>query len=193
MNPIPAKPILTIGATLILKAEKENANRLPSHHHETHRDSIKSYEIARPAPLMLNGCFPGKNTMPIWLVLLLGNQTQTPQIQPQLTFKTITYSSFHDKTGPIYADVAFPTNKSALPLLVVMHGYSGNRSAVGPDIRELATKGVFAVAPDMRGCGNSSGKWDSGGLDVHDILDCVLVSIQSFPTNIDSKNLNIVG
>jgi pimeloyl-ACP methyl ester carboxylesterase len=74
-----------------------------------------------------------------------------------------------------------------------MHGYSGSRKDVTCDVVELAGKGVVAVAPDMRGRGGSAGKWDSGGLDVHDILDGVLKAVESYPEEIDARNLNIVG
>jgi pimeloyl-ACP methyl ester carboxylesterase len=45
----------------------------------------------------------------------------------------------------------------------------------------------------MRGRGQSAGKWDSGGLDVHDILDAVLEAVRLYPTEVDAANLNIVG
>jgi len=106
---------------------------------------------------------------------------------------TFAYTSSIDGTAPLLADAAFVADGRPKPLLVVMHGYSGARDAVAQDIRELAARGVVALAPDMRVRGGSAGAWDSGGLDVHDILDAVLAAVARFPAEIDAHNLNIVG
>jgi pimeloyl-ACP methyl ester carboxylesterase len=113
--------------------------------------------------------------------------------KPTPTFATFEYASRVDGTKPLKADIGYVADGKVKPLLVVMHGYSGSRKAVALDVKELATRGVFAVAADMRGCGDSAGKWDSGGLDVHDIADAVLTAIDKYPKEIDARNLNIVG
>lgn len=107
--------------------------------------------------------------------------------------ETIEFSSSVDGTGLQLADVAFVDDAARKPLLVVMHGYGGGRGAVALDVDELAAQGVVAVAPDMRGKGGSAGVWDSGGLDVHDIVDALLAAIRRFPEQIDASNINIVG
>ena len=109
------------------------------------------------------------------------------------TFATFDYASSVDGTKPLNADVCFNADAKPKPLILVMHGYSGSRKDVSFDLRELAPQGVFAVAPDMRGRGGSAGNWDSGGLDVHDILDAVLEVIKRYPKEIDAKNLNVIG
>ena len=110
-----------------------------------------------------------------------------------MKIELLEYASSVDGAKPLLADVAFVPDGRPKPLLIVMHGYAGDRRAVGKDIRELAARGVVAVAPDMRGVGGSAGKWDSGGLDVHDILDAALAALQKYPGEIDARNLNIVG
>jgi pimeloyl-ACP methyl ester carboxylesterase len=107
----------------------------------------------------------------------------------------LTYESSVDKTSPLHVEIAYVPETPARrkPLIVVMHGYGGSKQDVAQDIRQLAAKGVFAVAPDMRGAGNSGGKFDSGGLEVHDILDAVLFVLKKYPNEIDGRNLNIVG
>ncbi|MCE9590948.1 MAG: prolyl oligopeptidase family serine peptidase [Planctomycetes bacterium] len=107
--------------------------------------------------------------------------------------ETIEYRSSADGTGPLYADVAFIDDGVRRPLLAVMHGYGGSRGAVSLDVDELAAQGVVAVAPDMRGRGGSGGEWDSGGLDIHDIVDALLAAVKQFPDQIDAANINIVG
>jgi len=113
--------------------------------------------------------------------------------EPAVKKDVLTYASSADGAKPLYADVEYVADGKKKPLLVVMHGYRGSRKAVALDVTELAARGVFAVAPDMRGCGDSGGKWDSGGLDVHDILDAVLAAVKKYPQEIDAGNLNIVG
>jgi dienelactone hydrolase len=107
--------------------------------------------------------------------------------------ETINYTSSHDKTGPLNADVVFNSDGKPKPLLVVMHGYNGSRKDVNADIHDFGAKGLFAIAPDMRGTGGSAGKFDSGGVEIHDILDAVLAALKKYPEEIDAKNLNIVG
>jgi len=110
-----------------------------------------------------------------------------------LETQLLEYTSSVDGVGPLKADATFVADGRRKPLLVIMHGYSQGRSAVSADAMSLARRGVFALAPDMRGRGDSAGDWDSGGLDVHDILDAVLAAVRRWPREIDAANLNIVG
>ena len=114
-------------------------------------------------------------------------------IQDTVLIQELVYASSYDRTQPLLADVALVPDGRAKPLLVAMHGYGGGREAVMQDIQELAQRGVVALAPDMRGRGGSAGRWDSGGLDVHDILDAVLAALARHPDEIDARNLSIVG
>lgn len=107
--------------------------------------------------------------------------------------ETFKYTSSADGTGPLLADAALVPDGKAKPVLAVMHGYGGAKGDVTQDLRELAARGVVAVAPDMRGRGGSAGRWDSGGLDVHDILDAVLETARRYPGEVDARNLNVVG
>ncbi len=112
---------------------------------------------------------------------------------PATVFRTVRYQSSVDGTNPLLMDVCFKSSAKHIPLVVVMHGYSGGRDAVRADIVRLAQKGLFAVAPDMRGRGGSAGRWDSGGLDVMDIRDAVRHCLRYFPGWIDDSNLNVLG
>ncbi|PIU60350.1 MAG: hypothetical protein COS85_24910 [Armatimonadetes bacterium CG07_land_8_20_14_0_80_59_28] len=110
-----------------------------------------------------------------------------------MTIDEIPCASSVDGTAPLVADAAYTPNGTPKPLVAVMHGYSGGRTAVAKDLRDFAARGLFAIAPDMRGRGDSAGKWDSGGLDVHDIVDGILAAIREFPREIDANNISIVG
>jgi len=105
----------------------------------------------------------------------------------------LVYASSVDAVSPLYADMAWIADGRRKPLLAVMHGFGGGRDSVSQDIQELASVGMFCVAPDMRGRGDSSGEWDAGGLDVHDIVDSLLAAIRKQPDEIDRTNINIVG
>lgn len=107
--------------------------------------------------------------------------------------RLLRYYSSVDGTKPLLMDVCFKPSRRKLPLIVVMHGYSGSRDAVRPDIVRLAKKGLFAIAPDMRGRGGSAGRWDSGGLDVMDIHDAVQFCLKKFADRIDASDLNVIG
>lgn len=106
---------------------------------------------------------------------------------------TIQYSSSFDGTQPLLADVRFAPNGLKKPVVLIMHGYSGDRKACRLDLEELSQRGVVAITPDMRGRGGSAGTWDSGGLDVHDAVDAALAAIREFPDEADASNINIVG
>ena len=110
-----------------------------------------------------------------------------------LVTKTLHYHSRADGAGPLYADYCYRDDGKAKPLLLVMHGYSGNRTAVAADIRALAQHGVVAVAPDMRGGGESAGRWDSGGLDVYDAVDAMFAVHAEIPAQVDAGKWHIVG
>jgi pimeloyl-ACP methyl ester carboxylesterase len=114
-------------------------------------------------------------------------------MRQSLTRQTISYASSADGAGPLLADAVLVPDGRAKPLLAVMHGYGGSKGNVARDVLALAPKGVVALAPDMRGKGKSAGRWDSGGLDVLDILDAVLAAVRAFPGEVDARNLNIVG
>jgi len=106
---------------------------------------------------------------------------------------TYRYKSSVDGTKPLLVDVCYKPARKQIPLIVVMHGYGGGRDPVRPDLIRLAGKGLFAIAPDMRGRGGSAGEFDSGGLDVMDIYDAVQFCCRKFARQIDESNLNIIG
>lgn len=107
--------------------------------------------------------------------------------------ETLEYASALDGTAPLYADLAYEQDGGKRPLVVVMHGYSGNRAHVRATAQRMAGKGVAALAPDMRGCGQSAGRFDSGGLQIMDIYDAIQVVLRRYPALVDESNINIIG
>ena len=107
--------------------------------------------------------------------------------------ETLQHASSVDGTKPLMFDVCFKPTRRKLPLIVVLHGYSGQKEHCRPDILRLAGKGLFAVAPDIRGRGASAGRFDSCGLDVMDVYDAVQVCCRQFARQVDATNLNVIG
>ncbi len=95
--------------------------------------------------------------------------------------------------APLKGEVRYPASGGKLPLVVVMHGYSGTVSAVVPKMERLAQRGVFAVGVQMRGRGGSAGTPDSGGLEILDIYDAVQYVLGHFADRIDPLNVNLWG
>ena len=107
--------------------------------------------------------------------------------------ETLQHTSSVDGTKPLMFDVCFKPTRRKLPLIVVLHGYSGQKEHCRPDILRLAGKGLFAVAPDIRGRGASAGRFDSCGRDVMDVYDAVQVCCRQFARQVDATNLNVIG
>jgi pimeloyl-ACP methyl ester carboxylesterase len=135
---------------------------------------------------------PGIQTLAFIASALLSVQAMS-QTTNELPVATFHYASSVDGTVPLFADVCYRKDGKPKPVIAVMHGFSGRRDNVAKDIRDLAALGLVAVAPDMRGRGQSAGRFDSGGLDVHDIVDALLVTARKFPAEVDARNINIVG
>ena len=112
---------------------------------------------------------------------------------PVLHNETFAYHSSVDGTGPLYADIAFIPDGKLKPLLVVMHGYHNPRQAVALDVQQLAALGVVALAPDMRGQGDSAGRFDSGAVEIHDIVDAISHAVSAYKGVVDPDNINLVG
>jgi pimeloyl-ACP methyl ester carboxylesterase len=106
---------------------------------------------------------------------------------------TFQYDSRADDTAGLLADACYQDDGQKKPIVLIMHGYKGGRKNVSQDLSDLAGRGLFTVAPDMRGRGDSPGRWDSGGLDVHDAVDAALAAACRYPEQADPDNLNIVG
>lgn len=83
---------------------------------------------------------------------------------------TVTVDSW-DGT-PLVADLYVPGDgEGPYPSLVFMHGSGGNRSDYRPEALAAARAGYVALAPDMRGFGDSGGEWSvNGPKEVADVL-----------------------
>jgi len=116
--------------------------------------------------------------------------------KPTIAEETLAYSNPVDGTGPLNLFVAYPCVERALPLLVVMHGYSrgADRTTVAGVVRRFAREhGVMAAGLDLRGRPGSAGRRDSGGREVSDIHAACKFLVAHFGRRLDPEDLGILG
>lgn len=106
---------------------------------------------------------------------------------------TLTYASRIDGLGPLHADVVFRADGRPKPLTAVLHGFHCTRGHVAADCEALARLGLFCVAPDMRGHGDSAGTHDCGALQICDLVDALREAAAAFPAECDRARINAVG
>lgn len=88
--------------------------------------------------------------------------------QPELTLYTISLPA----PGPA-------------PLLLRMHGWHGTVKAYHPDNVDSAIAGIFnEIHPEMRGRGDSGGRPDANGWELHDAVDALAAHAARFPTTV---------
>ncbi|MFQ6097376.1 MAG: prolyl oligopeptidase family serine peptidase [Armatimonadota bacterium] len=106
----------------------------------------------------------------------------------------IEYHSSIDDLGPLYATVAYDRLRAGLPLCVVMHGgYAGSRERLRADVERLAHRGLFVVAPSIRGRDDSAGEPDFFGRECHDVWDVIGAVRARFGQAIAPEHVSIVG
>ncbi len=104
-----------------------------------------------------------------------------------------TFTSSLDNTGPLFAAAVYKKDAQKLPLMVVQHGYGGNRGNVAFSARRMAARGYFCVCIDTRGNGGSAGKQDDGGIEIMDIYDGIQAATQKYGDKLDLAKASIVG
>jgi pimeloyl-ACP methyl ester carboxylesterase len=104
-----------------------------------------------------------------------------------------TYTSSFDGTGPLKALAIYDKTARRRPIMVVQHGYGGNRQKVAYSAARLADKGFFSLCLDTRGNGGSAGRQDDGGIEIMDIYDGIQAAIKRYGDKVDGANVSIVG
>ena len=105
----------------------------------------------------------------------------------------IEFRSRVDGTGPLFAEVFRPKADRNVPMAAVMAGFHGTRQNVLETAKRLASKGLCAVAVDMRGRGESAGAPDSGAVEIHDIMDALDATADRLGDGVDRNRCSIVG
>lgn len=80
------------------------------------------------------------------------------------------------------------------PILVVMHGWSGDAAELTQaDIDRLCEYGFFVIVPGLRGRNGASGARDGSRREIYDIIDAVERVKTLFPSRIHAEKVAIVG
>ena len=126
---------------------------------------------------------------------------------PKPIVEDFTFKSTFDATGPLYARVVYPEGGRDLPIMLVQHGYWGNREMVGYSAERMARRGFFCLCVQTRGWGGqrkkkgkvisetelSAGDHDDGGVETHDLWDALHAAIDKYDKRVDPERVSIVG
>jgi dienelactone hydrolase len=103
----------------------------------------------------------------------------------------LTFASRLDGTAPIHATVFVPHGVPHPPLLLLEHGYYGNRFNVSFSAQRFAERGFVALTVDPRGWADSAGAHDDGGLEVMDLYDAIDVAAARY--GVDPGRVSMIG
>jgi len=112
----------------------------------------------------------------------------------ELVAEDFTFASSFDGASPLYAAAVYEKESSPRPLMVVQHGYGGDRRSVGHSAARMARRGFFCVCIDsLKKNGGATKRYDCGGIEVMDIYDGIQAAIKKYPDMIDTGEISIVG
>ncbi len=104
-------------------------------------------------------------------------------------------SSIDPELGQLSAKVYYRRSFQGQPkpILVCLHGFSGNAADVSDIARAARADGYFVVVPDLRGRGESDGSPDYGGIETQDIRDAVTAVVEGYGDLVRSDRVVIEG
>jgi dienelactone hydrolase len=117
-------------------------------------------------------------------------ESQITEIMENVVLK---YASRVDNTGPLYGEAFWDEGAKRAPLVVIMAGFSGDRTHVANDGKRWAQKGFCALTVDMRGRGMSAGRPDCGAVEIHDIIDALDCACERLGSTVDQNRCSIIG
>lgn len=94
----------------------------------------------------------------------------------------------------LYTRYAYPVGTGPFPVVVMMHGFSDQASQfTQASLQRVAARGLFVIAPGMRGRDGASGTQDGSGREIYDIYDAVVQARAYYPTLAHATIAGIVG
>lgn len=116
------------------------------------------------------------------------------------TSGTFTYSSTIDSSiTSLYGKYCYDNGvnaalPAAMPVIILMHGYSGTaNNLLTADMERFASYGYFVVAFGMRGRNSASGTPDASAREIHDIVDGLVYVQSNFASVVHATHADIVG
>ena len=92
------------------------------------------------------------------------------------------------------AGIAYKQGATNLPIVVIMHGFSGAASAITATVRNrYAHNNVFVVVPEMRGRGTAGGDEDCSAREIYDIYDAVEYVKANYSDVVNPNQIHLVG
>lgn len=92
----------------------------------------------------------------------------------------------------LYCSFSYNGN-APLPLVVVMHGYTGGAYSTAAVLDRMAAYGCFAASPGMRGRNSADGTPDASGREIYDIYDAITYIRAAYSGIVDSDKVCVVG
>jgi dienelactone hydrolase len=131
---------------------------------------------------------------------------EEPVAAPKLEVEDFTFASQFDGTEPLYATAVYPRGQPGLPVMLLQHGYDGNRTMLHYSATRMAQRGYFCLCVQTRGWGGqfkkhgqrgetqrSAGRHDAGGIETMDVYDGLQAAIDAFGERIDPARVSIAG
>lgn len=92
------------------------------------------------------------------------------------------------------ADIRYKSNKTGLPIVVILHGFgSTSASFIAATKLRFAENNLFALFVEMRGLGSSDGNPDCSARDIHDIIDAVEYVKTNYAAYVDTTQIHFIG
>ena len=94
----------------------------------------------------------------------------------------------------LYAYIKYPMNQTNLPVVLIMHGWTGDVTSIKYLTSErIAKLGVFVLVCGMRGRNSATGANDASAREIHDLYDAVQYVKINYASIIDADKIAIVG
>jgi PKD repeat protein len=92
--------------------------------------------------------------------------------EPDVINESVVYPSTNSDINNLTAIVQYPNTIDRLPILVLVHGFSGNSSDLLSTAAYYSSR-YFVIIPDMRGRLSAGGSPDYSGMETQDIIDAI--------------------
>jgi pimeloyl-ACP methyl ester carboxylesterase len=94
----------------------------------------------------------------------------------------------------LFAQFAYPAKKTDLPVLIFVHGWSGDANTIGwVDMQRLAERGFFVGMAGMRGRNDADGARDASAKEIYDLYDLLIYIRANYAAVVSSDRAVLFG